>query len=61
MRAATRKQTDQHKDEMAIRAAKRDLRRRRRIGVLIGRAQAREMARRLTEELEKREQAAQEQ
>ncbi len=50
MRAAKRKQTEQHKDEMAIRAMKRDLRRRRKIGLLIGQAQAREMARRLVEQ-----------
>ena len=49
MRAATRKRTEAHKDQMAVRAAKRDLRRRRRIGLLVGQAQAREMARRLVE------------
>ncbi len=49
MRAATRKQTEQHKDEMAIRAAKRDLRRRRRIGTLVSQAKAREMSRMIVE------------
>lgn len=49
MRAATRKQTEAHKDEMAVRAAKRDLRRRRRIGQLVSQVQAREMARLLKE------------
>ena len=51
MRAATRKHTEAHKDEMAIRAAKRDLCRRRRIGALVSQARAREMALRLVEEL----------
>lgn len=49
MRAATRKRTEQHKDEMAIRAMKRDLRRRRQIGTLVSRAKARKMAQMLTE------------
>lgn len=52
MRAATRKRTDGHKDEMAARAARRDLRRRRRLGLLAAQAQAREMSRRIVEQLE---------
>jgi hypothetical protein len=51
MRAATRKGTDGHRDEMAARAARRDLRRRRMIGTLVTRARAREMSRMLTEQL----------
>jgi hypothetical protein len=53
MRAATRKQSEEYKDKMAIRAAKRNLRRRRRIGTLVSQAKAREMARLLIENLEK--------
>ncbi len=49
MRAATRKQTEAHKDEMAIRTMKRDLRRRRRIGTLVQQAKAREMSRMILE------------
>ena len=48
MRAATRKHTEAHKDEMAIRTMKRDLRRRRSIGLAIKQAQGRELAKRLT-------------
>lgn len=52
MRAATRKKSEQHKDEMAIRTMKRDLRRRRQIGLRIAQAQAREMSRRLIADLQ---------
>ena len=47
MRAATRKHTEGHKDEMAIRTMKRDLRRRRSIGLAIAQSKGRELAKQL--------------
>lgn len=48
-RASRRKGSDPHLDEMAARAARRDLRRRRLIGLRVAQAQAREVSRRLVE------------
>jgi hypothetical protein len=49
MRAATRKRTDEHKNEMAARAARREHRSARHLRMLAKRAEAKELARRLRE------------
>lgn len=48
-RASNRKRTAEHLDEMAARAARRDLRRRRRLGLLAKQAEARHRAKQLNE------------